>query len=901
MDKVKKMKRISKTAGVIAITSMLLPTAVIAGETVKVDSIDVYSPTSLPTIGLPIKDVPFAVQTATGEEIRQQPGVSIADYMVNNLEGVTVNEVGGNPYQLELNYRGYNATPILGNPQGLSIYVDGVRQNQSFSNNVLWDTIPDFAIDDMQLVGGSNAVFGLNTLGGSLSMQTKSGRTFNKNAIEGSAGSWNRKIALIESGGVSEDNSFDYYVGATNPASEYGVYRVYPHHDNPAFTLVPYAADATVTTSTRTGWTGYLINKKLLGSDTWASALPLSQFNPQLTQNWNQLGGALIGPPIGGGQFGSSISFNMDGDAMAIGSSGQDYTQMYNWNGVVWSQRGTNITGPANSLFGSNVSLDSVGNVVAISGINYTGGFANEGLVRIYETDNTSTSASGLWVQKGGDLTGAAAEYKLGMAVKINQNSDIVVVGAADTTGNGIVRGWLYSGSSWNDMATNIVSGSKAGLSGIDIDGVGTTVICGMADNGYARVFEWESFSAAWNQTGSNIPNDSSLSNITDVAINSNGTIAAVSDITFDSSKGIVKVFEYDAPTTSWSQKGGDIKSTITNEGLGYKIEFNDDGDELIVGASNIVGNYYPRLKHYKWNASASSWDKIRELNESNTHTSYSLSLSRSGTILGAGFNLYTDPNMTGTTLEWSRAGADIFSNSVYNYGSFILGERLGRTVALNYNGTRMIVGAPDYKIDGYTDKAGRVLVYDWNATTSTWSQIGGQTSVSPNGGVGTILNQQNYIGQMVDINGDGTIIISAGSGTISGSPPSYGQVRVHEYSGGNWSIKGTNGLFTGVDVSSVSINKVGNIIAFSDEAWNGVAPNGYKRGKVYIYEWNSGTGVWVSKQILDPYSATNFAHAYKRFGYQISLSDDGFSEMLQTVLDSEDDVKPYFDKDTLH
>ena len=207
------MMKISKAAGVIAISSMLLPTAIIAGESVKVDSIEVYSPTSLPTIGLPINDVPFAVQTATGEEIREQPGVSIADYMVNNLEGVTVNEVGGNPYQLEINYRGYNATPILGNPQGLSIYVDGVRQNMPFSNNVLWDTIPDFAIEDMQLVGGSNAVFGLNTLGGSLSMQTKSGRTFNKSAIEGSTGSWGRNTGLIESGGVSEDNKYDYYAG----------------------------------------------------------------------------------------------------------------------------------------------------------------------------------------------------------------------------------------------------------------------------------------------------------------------------------------------------------------------------------------------------------------------------------------------------------------------------------------------------------------------------------------------------------------------------------------------------------------------------------------------------------------------------------------------------------------
>jgi len=34
---------------------------------------------------------------------------------------------------------------------------------------------------------------------------------------------------------------------------------------------------------------------------------------------------------------------------------------------------------------------------------------------------------------------------------------------------------------------------------------------------------------------------------------------------------------------------------------------------------------------------------------------------------------------------------------------------------------------------------------------------------------------------------------------------------------------------------------------------------------------------------------------------YKTQLSNDGFSEMLQTILDSEKDVEPYFDKDTLH
>jgi len=212
-NKLIKLNKLFKSTGAVVVITLLFSSVVISGESLKVESIEVYSPTALPSIGLPVKDVPYAVQTATAEEISEQPGVSVADYMVNNLEGVTVNEVGGNPYQLEINYRGYNGTPLVGNPQGLSIYVDGVRQNMPFSNNVLWDTIPDFAIEDMQLVGGSNPVYGLNTLGGSLSMQTKSGRTFDRSAIEGQTGSWGRNIGLIETGGISDDQRFDYYVG----------------------------------------------------------------------------------------------------------------------------------------------------------------------------------------------------------------------------------------------------------------------------------------------------------------------------------------------------------------------------------------------------------------------------------------------------------------------------------------------------------------------------------------------------------------------------------------------------------------------------------------------------------------------------------------------------------------
>ena len=196
---------------VLLLTLIGLP--VYAEESLTTGTIDIYTGTPLPSIGLPSDMVPSSIQTVKSKEISEQPGVSIADYMTNNLQGVTVNEIGGNPYQTEIFFRGYNATPISGNPQGLSVYVDGVRANQPFSNTVQWDLIPDFAIQDMQLVAGSNPVYGLNTLGGAISVQTKSGRSFNKGAADLSGGSWGRKNSLIEYGGISEGGGFDYYVG----------------------------------------------------------------------------------------------------------------------------------------------------------------------------------------------------------------------------------------------------------------------------------------------------------------------------------------------------------------------------------------------------------------------------------------------------------------------------------------------------------------------------------------------------------------------------------------------------------------------------------------------------------------------------------------------------------------
>ena len=54
--------------------------------------------------------------------------LGLADFLNRRLNGVYLNEVQGNPFQADLNYRGYTASPLLATPQGLSVYQGDIDQ-----------------------------------------------------------------------------------------------------------------------------------------------------------------------------------------------------------------------------------------------------------------------------------------------------------------------------------------------------------------------------------------------------------------------------------------------------------------------------------------------------------------------------------------------------------------------------------------------------------------------------------------------------------------------------------------------------------------------------------------------------------------------------------------------------
>ncbi len=215
-----------------------------AEEFLRTEAVEVYSTTPLKGIGLPLHKVPANIQMAAPKDVTDQTGVSIADYMNSNMQGVTVTELGGNPWQPEINFRGYSSSPLLGNPQGLSTYIDGVRVNEPFGDLTLWDKIPSFAIGSMQVVPGSNPLYGLNTLGGAIAVQTKNGRDHQGAALEYEAGSWGRQRALAEYGGVSADGSIDYMIGYQH-TTENGWRKYSPSHVNQLFAKTGWQNDST--------------------------------------------------------------------------------------------------------------------------------------------------------------------------------------------------------------------------------------------------------------------------------------------------------------------------------------------------------------------------------------------------------------------------------------------------------------------------------------------------------------------------------------------------------------------------------------------------------------------------------------------------------------------------------
>jgi outer membrane receptor protein involved in Fe transport len=173
-------------------------------EVFELPSVQVVGTSPLPGFGTPLRDVPANVQIFDSRLFARTRPLTLTQFFDQNSNSVNASSGQGNAYQQSLDFRGFAASPLLGTPQGMSVFQDGVRVNEAFGDVVNWDMLPRSAIASVQLIPGSVPAFGLNTLGGALAIYTKRGAQYPGTAIELSGGAFGRRGVEFEYGHAGE-------------------------------------------------------------------------------------------------------------------------------------------------------------------------------------------------------------------------------------------------------------------------------------------------------------------------------------------------------------------------------------------------------------------------------------------------------------------------------------------------------------------------------------------------------------------------------------------------------------------------------------------------------------------------------------------------------------------------
>ncbi|MDC0204833.1 GEVED domain-containing protein, partial [Flavobacteriales bacterium] len=252
--------------------------------------------------------------------------------------------------------------------------------------------------------------------------------------------------------------------------------------------------------------------------------------------SWNQIGQDIDGEAVGD-ESGHSVSLSSDGNTVAIGATRNDWNgndaghvRIYNYNGSTWNQIGQDIVGQwGNHFSGYSVSLSSDGNTVAIGSTFAGDPYVEVGHVRIFSYNGTS------WTQIGTNINGEAAYDHSGYSVSLSSDGNTVAIGAPYNDGNGTdaghVRIYNYNGTSWAQLGNDIdgeASGDHSGAP-VSINDDGNIVSIGASHNdgngnssGHVRVYGYDG--SSWNQLGNDIDGEAGDDELSNNALNQDGS-----------------------------------------------------------------------------------------------------------------------------------------------------------------------------------------------------------------------------------------------------------------------------------------------------------------------------------------------------------------------------------------
>jgi len=206
--------RVTRLALMLATSSAALTalTASASAQTVNLPTVDVISPTPVPgAVGIEANKVPGILSSVTAQDFDRRKMPSVVDAITQKVPGAIGINVDGSDLSPDLFIRGFNVSRLSGVANGLAVYQNGVRINETFGDGVNLDLVPPIAVDHAD-VYTNNPIFGLNALGGAVAFTMKNGFTFQGANATIMGGSYGRVNGNFEYG--KQIGNYSLYVAA---------------------------------------------------------------------------------------------------------------------------------------------------------------------------------------------------------------------------------------------------------------------------------------------------------------------------------------------------------------------------------------------------------------------------------------------------------------------------------------------------------------------------------------------------------------------------------------------------------------------------------------------------------------------------------------------------------------
>ena len=364
----------------------------------------------------------------------------------------------------------------------------------------------------------------------------------------------------------------------------------------------------------------------------------------------------------------------------------------------------------------SRVSINYDGSIIACG--NSRGGTLESGVIQVYKRDTTASSG---WIQIGSTIFGDDYE-QYASTLTLSYDGQIVAGAAAKSAGvgnKGYFQAWKQDPSNtsvepigWTPHGDKLQGSGTQKWYFHDMSGDGNTIIWWSQDSSIIKIYKHNSGTNAWDE----------ITHSFSIAVKGlrfraklsyDGSILVMGDMAYDTYKGRVQVYERDS-SDQFTQIGSDFVGTTTgNEGSGSRM-----GTNIAINKNGDVFSFNEHIsnawKNYVYKRDGSGWSQMGDV------TTY--------------------PHDSQHTMSLDDIGHSFTVSSATHYGQ----------------------------------PTGKIYIFEYNTTDSTWSHIitnnsyqgGGSYNGYLEGGnfpiLGTVV-PAGYLGTSIQLSGDNSKLIACG------------------------------------------------------------------------------------------------------------------------------------------